>query len=168
MPIWLRVPWFSQTYKFIESCNSVGFLTIEYISLQAGFINDYLQDVHRRNYWKSFFRIHKFMFTKGTNLTRMHSSRMRTARFLPISPSMHCSEGGVPGPRGCTWSRGYQPGGGVPAGGCTCPGVYLVLGGAPAQGVPVRGCTCLGVYLVLGGTCPGTPPPVDRQTRVKT
>ena len=26
--------------------------------------------------------------------TSMHSSRMRTARLLPISPSMHC-EGGV-------------------------------------------------------------------------
>ena len=35
-------------------------------------------------------------------ITRMHSSRVRTARLLPVSPSMHCS------------------------GGCTCPGgVYL-------------------------------------------
>ena len=25
----------------------------------------------------------------------MHSSRMRTARLLPVSPSMHCSGGGV-------------------------------------------------------------------------
>ena len=32
-------------------------------------------------------------------ITRMHSSRMRTARLFPISPTMHCS-GGVPGPGG--------------------------------------------------------------------
>ena len=69
--------------------------------------------------------------------TRKHSSRMRTARLLPLSPSMHCSGGG------CTCP------GGVPAGGCTCLGgvpareeVYLSGGGLPAQ----------------GGTCPGTPP----------
>ena len=42
--------------------------------------------------------------------TRMHSSRMRTARTLTISPSTLCSEGylvpgGVPGPGGCTWSQ---------------------------------------------------------------
>ena len=73
------------------------------------------------------------------NVTRMHSSRMRTARLLPVSPSMHCSRGvylvpwwgvylvlgggvpglgvvpgprgrGVPGPGGCTWSwGGYLP-----------------------------------------------------------
>ena len=59
----------------------------------------------------------------------MHSSRMRTARLLPVSPSMHCS-GGI------TWSSG-----GVPAGGYLVLGVYLVLGGVPG----------LGVYLVLGG-----------------
>ena len=61
--------------------------------------------------------------------------------------------GGVPGPRGCTWS------GGVPGpGGCTCLGVYLVLGG----------CTwSWGVYLVLGGTCPGTPPVNRMKDRCK-
>ena len=36
------------------------------------------------------------------------------ARLLPVSPSMHCS-GGVPGPRGGTWSRGVYLLGGVPA-----------------------------------------------------
>ena len=86
--------------------------------------------------------------------TRMHSSRMRTARLLPVSPSMHCSggylvpggvpaQGDLPGPGGCTRSRG-----GVPAQGCTClggvpgpRGMYLVLGDLPGPG---------GMYLVLG------------------
>ena len=90
----------------------------------------------------------------------MHSSRMRTARFLPVSPSMHCSRGGgEPGPgsvpaRGCTWSQGvYLLRVSVPAGGCTWSwGVYLVLG-----------CTYWGVYLLevylLGGcTCLGGVP----------
>ena len=83
----------------------------------------------------------------------MHSSRMRTARLLPVSPGMHCSQrgvylvlgAGVPGPRGgqCTWFQGI--------------GVYLVPGGCTwSQG---RGCTwSWGMYMVLGGG-PGTPPP---------
>ena len=62
--------------------------------------------------------------------TRMHSSRMRTARLLPASPSMHCSGG-------CTWSQGmYLPNlvrGGTWSTGCTC------LGGTWSTG-----CTCLG------------------------
>ena len=37
------------------------------------------------------------------SLTRMHSSRMRTARLLPVSPSIHCSLGWV-----------YLPGGTPP------------------------------------------------------
>ena len=88
----------------------------------------------------------------------------------------------------CTVARGvYMPGVYLPAG--TCPGVYLpgevpTQGGVPAWGVYLPGGTCLGVYL-LGGTCPGaylprgvylpggylprcSPPPVDRQTPVKT
>ena len=107
----------------------------------------------------------------------MHCSRMHTAHLLPISPSMHCSEEGVPGPggvylvrAGCTWSWGVYlvPGGctwsgGVPGlGGVPGPGwVYLVprgvpgLGGVPGpRGVPgpggctwSRGCTWSGVYL---------------------
>ena len=32
--------------------------------------------------------------------TKMHSSRMRTARLLPVSPSRHCT-GGMSAPRGC-------------------------------------------------------------------
>ena len=58
--------------------------------------------------------------TQKQMITRMHSSRVRTARLLPISPSMHCS-------RGCTCL------GGVPAQGYL-PGGYLP-GGVPARGV---------------------------------
>ena len=55
----------------------------------------------------------------------MHSSKMRTARLLPVSPSMHCSGGrGVPGPGG----KGGVPG---PGGGCTWS-----WGGVPAQVLP--------------------------------
>ena len=83
--------------------------------------------------------------------TRIHSSRMRTSRLLPVFPSMHCSEGctrsqgAVPGLRGCTWSKGAVP---------STRGVYLVLGGVSGP---------RGVYLVRGCTCPGTPP-VNRMT----
>ena len=49
------------------------------------------------------------------NKTRMHSSRMRTALLLALSPSMHCSGGCL------LWGRsalgGSSPGGGIPA--CT-------------------------------------------------
>ena len=51
----------------------------------------------------------------------MHSSRMRTARLLPVSPSMHCS-------RGVYLVRGmYLVPGGQEV--CPCPGV-------PAQVLP--------------------------------
>ena len=121
----------------------------------------------------------------------MHSSRMRTARLLPVSPSMHCSQGGVPAQWGCTC-----PGGGCtwPGRGCTCPGGYLprrvpAWGGLPAQGVYLprgvylrggctcpRGCTCQGGVPAQGGGVPaqgcvpagGVPaqvlPPVNRMT----
>ena len=41
-------------------------------------------------------------------LTRLHSSRMRTARLLTVSLSMHCA-------RGDAWSRGVPALGGLPA-----------------------------------------------------
>ena len=57
----------------------------------------------------------------------MHSSRMRTARSLIVSPSMHCSGGGVPGPEG----------GGLPGPwGCLVPGRVSAPGGAWYQGDP--------------------------------
>ena len=57
---------------------------------------------------------------------------------------MYLVPGGVPGPRGCTWSRGvYLVPGGTWSGGVPGPrGVYLVQGGVPGPG---------GVYLVQGG-----------------
>ena len=76
---------------------------------------------------------------------------MRTARLLPVSPSMHCSGGMyLPGevylPRGW-WGvpaqEVYLPGGCTPAQGVYLPGVYLP-----------GGCTCPGWC-----NCPGTPPP---------
>ena len=80
-------------------------------------------------------------------VTRLHSSRMRTARTLTVSPSMLWSGG-------CTWSRGvYLVPGGVPGW-----GVYLVWGGVPdLGGFCSRGCTwskggsALGGDLVLWG-----------------
>ena len=82
--------------------------------------------------------------------TRMHSSRMRTARLLPVSPGMHCSPWGgsvpgprgVPGPGGCTWShRGctWSEGCTWSSEECTWSwGVYLVPGGCTwsREGVP--------------------------------
>ena len=68
--------------------------------------------------------------------TRMHSSRMRTARLLTVS--QHALPGGIPA-RGCTYLGCVPSQGGVPAQGCLC--------------------TCLGG----GGTCSGTPPTVNRQ-----
>ena len=73
----------------------------------------------------------------------MHSSRMRTAHLLLVSPSMHCS------------------------GGCTCPGSV----GVPARGVYLPGGVYLpsgvvylprGVVYLPGGVPAQVPPPVDR------
>ena len=63
--------------------------------------------------------------------TSMHSSRMRTARLLPISPGMHCS-GGCLLPGGvCSW-------------GCLLPGVSALGGGGGVcsqEGVCIPACT---------------------------
>ena len=90
-------------------------------------------------------------------LTRMHSSRMRITRLLPLSPNMHCG-GGMSAPGGvCSWGvcsggicsggrclpRGVSaPGGGVCSGGrwgvCSqdnvCSGGCLLWGEVSAQG----------------------------------
>ena len=98
-----------------------------------------------------------------TCVTRLHSSRMHTARSLTVSPSMLCSgEGGV-----TAWSRGCLPGpGGVPAwsrgGACLVPGGCLPSpgGGAWSHG---RGC------LLGPGGYPsmhwGRPPPCEQNHR---
>ena len=75
----------------------------------------------------------------------MHSSRMRTARLLPVSPSMHCSPG--------RW--GVPDQGGVPALGVYLPrsGVYLHWGGyLPRRCVPAWGSTCAGILPPCGQT----------------
>ena len=61
--------------------------------------------------------------------TRLHSSKMRTARLLTVSPSIHCAERGMPGPRGCLlW-------------GCLVHGGCLVLGGGLLPGGGIPACT---------------------------
>ena len=107
---------------------------------------------------------------KTHKITRMHSSRMRTACLLPVSPSMHCYGGctclgGCTCTGGCTCPGVYLPKGGVPAhrgvylhGEVYLPGGYTCSGGVPARGVYLpRGCICPGgrVYLPGGCTCPG-------------
>ena len=104
------------------------------------------------------------LFQCGTNFqqkyleTRMHSSRMRTTRLLPVSPNMHCSREGGHLPRGVCLPGGCAcPGGGwvnLPkGGGCTCPG-----------GTCPGGCTCPEVYLPRGLYLPRYSPPPYGQT----
>ena len=57
---------------------------------------------------------HFMLVTCETNITSMHSSRMRTARLLAVSPSMHCA-GGVSAPVGGV----SAPGGGSAIPACT-------------------------------------------------
>ena len=71
----------------------------------------------------------------------MHSSRMRTAHLLPVSPSMNCScgvylPGGVPARGYCMGGRsaGGLPAGSVPAHRGYLPGEYL--GRYPPAGTP--------------------------------
>ena len=72
-------------------------------------------------------------------ITRIHSSKMRTAHLLTVS--QHALPGGVPA-WGCTCL------GGVPAGGCICHGEVTAQLGVPAQGVYL----CRRVYLPRGCT----------------
>ena len=67
-------------------------------------------------------------------VTRLHSSRMHTARLLTVSPSMHCSEG-------CLLRRG-----GVCSGGCLLGG-YLVWG---VSGPVGEGCLLWGASALRG------------------
>ena len=124
-------------------------------------------------------------------LTRMHSSRMRTAHLLTIS--QHALLGGVPARGcvpargvyllgctspgvdllgGCTCLRGYLPRGCACPRECTCQGVYLPRGvparGVPARGVPAKGGIPARGVPARGCTCPGVPAqvplPVNRIT----
>ena len=65
--------------------------------------------------------------------TRLHSSRMRTAHSLTVSPSMLCSRGGlVRG--GCLVLGGSAPGGGLLLGGCLVRGEGGLFLGQPGPG----------------------------------
>ena len=78
----------------------------------------------------------------------MHSSRMRTARLLPISPRMHCSGRGCTSPGSVCTYPGVPASGRVPA---RERGVPEWGSGVPFRGVYLpRGCTCLGMYLPRG------------------
>ena len=75
-------------------------------------------------------------------ITSLHSSRMRTACALTVSPSMLCAggvawSGGVPGPRGGAWSQGDAWSWGAWSRGVPGPRGCLVLGGVPGPGVCV-------------------------------
>ena len=84
----------------------------------------------------------------------MHSSRMRTGRLLPVSPSMHCSGGGGL----CTCNGGVPAQWGVPARGVYLPGGVPCQWDVPAWGVYLpRGCNCQGCTC-QGGTCLGGVP----------
>ena len=121
-------------------CQSKRYNLPSFVSLQDTqhfftFLDKYYQSLGT----PVFIGIHKmviilFSFEPCTYIrTRLHSSRMRTARLLPVSPSMHCTGWGVSAPGGgaCLWSERacLWSGEGVPAsspgGGCLplVPGV---------------------------------------------
>ena len=68
-------------------------------------------------------------FAKNYMKTRLHSSRMRTARALTVSPSMLCAGWGL-----VRWVWGVAG-----LGGCLVRGVWLVWGGAWSGGCLVWG-----------------------------
>ena len=65
--------------------------------------------------------------------TRLHTSRMHTARLLTISPSMHCTGGSAPG--------GVPGPGGVRSGGVNGPRWSASGGGAWSGGGGIPACT---------------------------
>ena len=91
-------------------------------------------------------------FGKKIVQTRMHSSRMRTARLLTIYQHALLG-GGVSAQGGVPAQGGYLPGG-TCLGGVPFRGVYLP-GSVPAQGgtCPEWGCTCPGGYLPWYSPC---------------
>ena len=78
----------------------------------------------------------------------MHSSRMRTAHLLAVSPSMHCT-GGMSNP-----------------GGCLLLGVCALLGGLLGGWCLLLGGLFLGGGLLISAipTCTEADPPVNRMT----
>ena len=74
-----------------------------------------------------------YKYWHNTYYTRLHSSRMHTARLLTVSPSMHCA-GGVSALGGCLlW-------GVVCSWGCLLPGYVCLGGGIPACTEAERPC----------------------------
>ena len=130
----------------------------------TGTYNILLFDISQQKLKLLFIKCEIFLFIQTLKIkyTRMHSSRMHTARLLTVFHSMFCTGGLYLVPGGCvpglggTRSRGAVPGlGGVPG-----PGGYLVWG-------PVGGGTWSGVQ----GDVPGPGgwwcqvlPPVNRMT----
>ena len=91
-------------------------------------------------------------FFLNLNLTRMHSSRMRTARALTVSPSMFCSGGrGVSAHRGCLLMGCLLPGG-VCSRGCLLRGVSAPGGMSAPRGCLLWG-VCSGGCLLPGSVC---------------
>ena len=124
-------------YKVIMSKLAAGF---KHLGFNGTIINVLKNNQH---YATEQHRMLQIVFKIGT---RMHSSRMRTARLLPVSPGMHCS-GGYLVPGGCTLCQGVYWSGCVPGlwgtwskGGVPGLGVCLVWGGAPGpRGTPGPG-----------------------------
>ena len=80
--------------------------------------------------WNSGLQI--FVIYKKYFYTSMHSSRMRTARLLPVSPSMHCGGGCLLW--GCLLWGCLLPGGMSAPRGCLLPGGCLLLWGVCSRG----------------------------------
>ena len=107
------------------------------------------------------FKIVKHLWVlKFHKKSRMHSSRMRTTRLLPESPSMHCSRGGVSAPGGCLL-LGWSARGGVCCWGC------LLQAGCVLLGVSAPGNVCSGGVSARGVVSQHAlrqTPPVNRIT----
>ena len=106
--------------------------------------------------FSTLYQISLIEMSQDWNVSRLHSSRMSTARALTVSPSMLCTGGCmVPGD---VWSRGVH---GPRGEGAWSWGVH-------GLGVHVpRGVHGLGGYMVLEGVIPActeTDPPVNRMT----
>ena len=84
---------------------------------------------------ETFGRLDVISFDKDS-VTSMHSSRVRTARLLPVSPSMHCTGG-------CLLLGGLLRGG-------VCSWGCLLLGGSAPSGV-----SALGGVVCSWGVCFG-------------
>ena len=88
---------------------------------------------------------------ENIRITRLHSSRMHTARLLIVSPSMHCA-GVVPAPGGCL----------LPGGVCSRGGGVLGPGGSAQGGLVPAGCLLPGGGWVAPHHAPRQTPPANK------